>query len=725
MPSSRLTPRLVARAVLLLAVPAGSVAALAAWLAAPGRLGERPGALVVAVALLLAALVAYVALLARAVGRRVTRALEAVELGTELMATTNPEHRLRVPPGDPLEALTGEINRMADRVREAQEGLRQEVARATAALEVERGKLSAILGTLGEGVVVTTEDGRVTLANGAARALLGLGGASLLGQSLFELVDRDKVEHFAERVRRSGGVERFTLHAAAGGVLEAVMTPLFDRDRRVLGEILILRDVTRQAQSDAERQERLASAALRLRGPLASIRSLSESLLGEGGLDPPAGTRMLEAIHAEAVRLSALVTAMAEPGWVAAATPGHFETVSAGDLAEMALRRLGRDGDGAERVTVEAAEPEGGVPPLLRADASALSGALAGLLRAVLERSEGRRAGLRPARRGGVVLLEASGPGSCPLPLLEACLDRPVGPTVGGEARTAREVVRHHAGEVWAFVEGDRLGFRLTLPPGPDAAPEDGAAGSRVEGAGTRSAARAGGGAGGPGGDERPDFYDFSLFERMQQSLGEPDLRRPLETLTAVAFDTETTGFHVTLGDRVVSLGGVRVRRGEVKRGETFDALVNPGRPIPPESTAVHGITDDMVRDAPAIDAVLPAFLRFADGAVLVGHQVWFDLGFLTHEAARLGLPPPVEGRPALDTLLLSEVVHGPLGRHGLGAVAERLGVTIEGRHSALGDALATAEIYVRLLGLLRKRGIVTLGDALEATRRARDPSLR
>jgi len=185
-------------------------------------------------------------------------------------------------------------------------------------------------------------------------------------------------------------------------------------------------------------------------------------------------------------------------------------------------------------------------------------------------------------------------------------------------------------------------------------------------------------------------------------------------------FDTETTGLSPRDGDRLVSIAAVRVRDGVVKPGEYFDALVNPERSIPPESTRFHGITDAMVAEAPPIGVVLPAFLRFVDGDVLVGHQVWFDLLFLEVVGTRLGLPRLAERQPVLDTLVLAEMVHGRLDDFGLDTVARRLGVDVRGRHSALGDALVTAEILVRLLALLDTRGIRTLGDALAATRRAR-----
>jgi DNA polymerase III epsilon subunit family exonuclease len=194
------------------------------------------------------------------------------------------------------------------------------------------------------------------------------------------------------------------------------------------------------------------------------------------------------------------------------------------------------------------------------------------------------------------------------------------------------------------------------------------------------------------------------------------DRDRRLAELDCVVLDGETTGFDRDGRDRIVSLAAVRVRRGVVRRQEVFDALVNPGRAIPPSSAAYHGVTDAMVAKAPPLDVVLPAFLRFADGAVLAGHEVWFDLHFLSRESRRLGLAPVGTTQPVLDTALLARLVEPQLADHGLDGLAHRLGVTIENRHSALGDALATAEIYVRLVALLASRGVVTLGQVLEAS---------
>ena len=211
----------------------------------------------------------------------------------------------------------------------------------------------------------------------------------------------------------------------------------------------------------------------------------------------------------------------------------------------------------------------------------------------------------------------------------------------------------------------------------------------------------------------RPVFYEFDLFHhRASDELGEVSLRR----LTYVAFDTETTGLDPTKGDEIIQIGAVRIVNNRIIPGEMIDQLIDPKRSIPESSMAIHGITAKMVANQPTIGQVLPHFHRFADGAVLVAHNAAFDMRCLQLKEAQTGVK---FDNPVLDTLLLSSIIHPNQESHSLDEIAARLSLTNIGRHTALGDAIVTAEVLLKMIPLLEARGIMTLNDALQASTRS------
>lgn len=194
----------------------------------------------------------------------------------------------------------------------------------------------------------------------------------------------------------------------------------------------------------------------------------------------------------------------------------------------------------------------------------------------------------------------------------------------------------------------------------------------------------------------------------MRRSSGAHPRLAALLTDGFVAIDCETTGMDPR-SDRIVSLAAVRFGPGG-REDAVFDTLVDPGRPIPAASVAIHGIRDDLVRGAPGLDAVLPAFRAFVGPAIPIAHMGAFDLAFLQRPLRRGGLATLER---MLDTAVLATRLLGPLPDQSLEVVCAALGLGVSGRHTATGDARLAAAVFARLLPLLEARGARTLEAAL------------
>lgn len=210
--------------------------------------------------------------------------------------------------------------------------------------------------------------------------------------------------------------------------------------------------------------------------------------------------------------------------------------------------------------------------------------------------------------------------------------------------------------------------------------------------------------------------HDLELHDRPPEIMPASD-ETPLTELHVTVMDTETTGLNPA-SDRIISMGAVRVCGGRIYRSLGFDRLVQPGVPIPARSTAVHGITDAMVADAEIFPAVHADFVELAQDTVWIGHNVAFDIAMLRRECALAGLP--WREPKALDTLLLAASLNLGLPGLSLEILAGYFGIDVHGRHTALGDSLVTAEVYVRMLPLLMDAGVATYGEAVQFSQRAK-----
>jgi len=578
---------------------------------------------------------------------------------------------------------------------------------------------------LTQSVVVCNLDGRILLYNQRARMQFRAlsptpqlaGGAELigLGRSIYAVFDRKLVAHALESVQQRlqrGAAQptaQFVTSTRAGQLLRVQMTPVrsapaedaagadasgfspsqLAQPLRVAGFVLMLDNITREFEAEAVRERLVLGLTEGSRAALANMRAAVE-MLDYPDLEPALRERFLAVVRDEVQALSARVQRSSSEAAAVFQSRWPLEDMLGSDLLSAAGRRI------EETLGIALNQSEADPNLWLRIESFSIMQALLFLAARLRDEFAIRHFSLRlrPSSQGAdkaeLDLIWSGATLST-----ETVMSWEIDPMrIGTEASalSVREVVDRHGGAFW--LERDRASnqawFRFLLPTA--------AAQEQLDGAHyVRS-------------DSRPEFYDFDLFRVSPRSQALDDV--PLVDLSFTVFDTETTGLNPAEGDEIIQIGAVRVLNGKLLKHECIDQLVDPRREIPPASIPIHGISPDMVAGQPDIFAVLPAFHTFAHDTVLVAHNAAFDMRFLQLKEQPTGL---VFDHPVLDTLLLSAVVHPGQDTHRLEAIAERFGVQVIGRHTALGDAMVTAEIFVRLIPLLAEKGIHTLGQARAA----------
>jgi DNA polymerase-3 subunit epsilon len=707
---SRTAPRAVVAAVALtLALLAGAGfvlwadldpaerSALAAVLTAPRV------ALLVLFGVALAAGIAFFVrrLLAVTVGpaQRIAEALR-------LIAQANPAHRAPEEGAPELQAVARAANELAETRSRLLHEVEATVRDAKARVEEERNRLAVLVSELDQSVLVCNREGRILLYNAAAQVLLGGADAAArpdllgLGRSVFAILDRGLIQHAVEamegQIARSEreGVHFVTatrdgrlLRVQAAPVLNAAEAPAGagepGRGRPALsGYVLLLSDVTETIDADAKSVGLLQGLVEGTRAALANIRAAIENLVEHPEMDPARRGRFGAIIQDEAVRLSDRLNLATAQAAERLRTRWPLEEMRGEDLLTLARTRI-------ERRAGLPTKLESVDPALwLRVDSFSLAQALSYLARRLKDEFAVREVRFRLLPADGHAQLDVLWRGA-PLAPETAFAWENDALTHGGEDSplSLAQVVARHGGEAWyqRDLPAQIAYFRLLLPLGAQ-----------------RADARLW-----PKAPGRPEFYDFDLFQHSPATDALDE--RPLTELAYTVIDTETTGLNPAEGDEIIAIGAVRIVNGRLLRGETFESLVDPQRHVGEASVLVHGITPDQLAGQPTIDDVLPRFHRFAEETVLVGHNAAFDMRFLQLKEARTGVRFE---QPVLDTLLLSAVVHPAQASHALEEIAGRLSVDVVDRHTALGDALTAAGVFLRLLPLLAERGIRTLGEA-------------
>lgn len=629
---------------------------------------------------------------------------------TGIIQRVNPAHRIHVEGSADVVRLAKAINSAADRIEELQRSVDERIAEARARIEEEKNILSVVLAELPEGIVICTAQGQITLYNQRARTLLEasddplgtverrpVGGLIGLGRSVFGVVDKPLITHalkdLPEKLRRGHHdlTSSFVMAGRNNRLLRALTVPILSPLRELSGFVLIFTDLTGQMDSFRKADDLLQSLSVEVRGAIASIRSGVEVILEYPDLLPAKRDEFHRIIHRQALSASAAMERLAVEYSGPIGLPVYSSRIRLQDFLEAVRTKadakagLVLSGEPAEEdlwVCVDSYSMMLATVFILQRLSEELG---IRVFQWMLDRKE-NHVGLSFIWMGAPLRLEV---------LRRWELQAVVLADENANA-TLREILARHRAELWSQACDcpEEACVRIMLEAAEPAAPSYPRRRTVLATA-------------------RPVYYDFDLFNQPGQA---PELDdRLLAELAYTVFDTETTGLDIRDGDEMVALGAVRIVNGRLLESECFEQLVKPECILRRDSIRIHGIQPEMLEGQPDVRQALQSFQVFVEGTILVAHNAAFDMRLLQLQEQRTGIR---FGNPVLDTMLLSAVAHPAQRRHDIESIAERLGVTIMGRHTALGDAIATAEVFLKLLPLLAAMGIRTLKQAREASQK-------
>lgn len=208
-----------------------------------------------------------------------------------------------------------------------------------------------------------------------------------------------------------------------------------------------------------------------------------------------------------------------------------------------------------------------------------------------------------------------------------------------------------------------------------------------------------------------------NIFKKFKYQIDTKKLfnRVSLEQSNFSILDTETTGLHVEKGDQIISIASLKVSDLKIDEQNYLDELVNPNMKIPESSTKIHNITDEQVISKPSLLEISEKILKFLKKSVLVGHNINFDINFLKENSKGSQLADRMKVIKSIDTIYLTASLFPDLKNYELSNLCEYFNIKTDDqiRHSALGDCIITARLFLYLISIAQTKGVKNIANLM------------
>ena len=614
--------------------------------------------------------------------------LKKISAEAAMIYSSNPSHRLNINGNTDIKKLSSVINDFADLFENLNKNITEQILVARKETEKERNLLAAIMAELPQGVIICNKSGRILLFNSLAKDIFTQKALSTrteyfigLGRSIFHLIDKTLIAHAIEEIEerltndRQSVASYFITPIHRDHIISVETIPVLDQEKKMTGFILTFQDITEEINQYDKTHETLSALKKDLGSRLRQVETL---------LDPLNQNQLITDLKSLPHKFDHLTDTILDVRLTKIPLTKIFLT----DFLYSLKQKIQSQHD----ITLHITNQTGNNRML--ADTYSFTAALLFLFKTLSDAGNGNEFNISSKRENDTVLFDITWP-SAPIKteFIEQLLSRRI-----NALPSLFYVLKQNKAMLKAICQSpaDPRTSQLTIIAEAEL---------KIPTKEThRSPIIAG---------SRPEFYDFDLFKTDDENKGL--LETSLKELTYTVFDTETTGLNPDGGDEIISIAAVRIVNGKIVYKDIFEELVDPKREIPIESYKIHGINYEMVTGKKDINTILPLFKQFTADTVLAGHNIAFDMKMFKVKEKTTHIK---FSNPVIDTLLLSAILHPVHEQHDMENIAKRLGINIIGRHTALGDAIATAEIFLKLIPILNSNGILTLKDAVKASRK-------